>query len=113
MLNNLEDILKMILKKIEDNSELLELAISNLNTKRNVARCLNKSIATIDNYVRNGTLIEDKHYFINKKGKIEFIPTGILEFKSNPIIKKKNGLINDLTITHKAVSNILKGVRYG
>ena len=57
--------------------ELLQLSITSLNTKKAVARFLNKSEKTIDNYINNNTFIEDKHYFINENNRIEFIPFSI------------------------------------
>lgn len=113
MLNNLEDVLKSILNKLDYQSELLQLSITNLNTKKAVANCLNKSTATIDNYIKNGTFVESKHYFINSNNKIEFVPLEILEFKRNPIVKKKTKSIDDSKIIHNTVSSILKGISYG
>jgi hypothetical protein len=113
MLNNLEDILKSILNKLDYQSELLQLSISNLNTKKAVASYLNKSTATIDNYIKNGTLIKNKHYFVNENNKIEFIPLEILEFKKYPLVKKRTKSINNSNLIHSTVSSILKGISYG
>ena len=70
-------------------TQLVQLAITSLHTKKDVARFLNKSEKTIDNYIKNNTFIENKHYFINENQKIEFIPNAILEFKKNPKHKIK------------------------
>ena len=70
-------------------TQLVQLAITSLHTKKDVARFLNKSEKTIDNYIKNDTFIENKHYFINENQKIEFIPNAILEFKKNPKHKIK------------------------
>lgn len=70
-------------------TELVQIAITSLQTKKDVARFLNKSEKTIDNYIKNNTFIENKHYFINENQKIEFIPNAILEFKKNPKHKIK------------------------
>ncbi|MFY9088715.1 hypothetical protein [Arcobacter aquimarinus] len=70
-------------------THLVQLAITSLHTKKDVARFLNKSEKTIDNYIKNDTFIENKHYFINENQKIEFIPNAILEFKKNPKHKIK------------------------
>ncbi len=92
--------------------ELLQLSITSLNTKKAVARFLNKSEKTIDNYINNNTFIEDKHYFINENNRIEFIPFSIVEFKKNPkhkikIIESKREEKISLSETS---SKILKGI---
>ena len=67
---------------------------------------------TIDNYINNNTFIENKHYFINEKNKIEFIPFSIVEFKKNP--KHKIKIIEDKKeekiILSETTSKILKGI---
>lgn len=73
--------LRTMQSQILDLTELIQLALTNLHTKKDVARFLNKSEKTIDNYIKNYTFIENKHYFINENHKIEFIPAAILEFK--------------------------------
>lgn len=110
MLDNLENILLSMLNKIDTLSELVQLSSSNLYTKKAVAICLNKSTNTIDNYIKNGTLVKDKHYFFNENGKIEFIPLAILEFKKAP--KRSSRSISSMSksITHSSVSSILKGI---
>lgn len=93
-------------------TQLVQLAITSLHTKKDVARFLNKSEKTIDNYIKNDTFIENKHYFINENQKIEFIPNAILEFKKNPkhkikIIEPKKEETIKLSETS---SKILKGI---
>lgn len=112
MLDNLENILLSILNKIDKQNELLQLSISNLNTKKAVASCLNKSTNTIDNYIKNGTFVKDKHYFFNENGKIEFMPLAILEFKKTPKINTNSISMKSKNITHSAISSILKGISH-
>lgn len=113
MFDNLENTLNLILQKLEYNEELLQLSISTLTTKKEVARFLNKSDKTIDNYVKNGTLKKDIHYFYNEKNRVEFIPFAILKFKKAP--KTENIPTNDETkkIYHPSVSLITQGLKIG
>jgi hypothetical protein len=92
--------------------ELLQISITSLNTKKAVSKFLNKSERTIDNYIKNHTFIENKHYFINENQKIEFIPAAILEFKKNPNHKNKIvEPIKDEPIKLSEISSkILKGI---
>ena len=99
--------------QILDLTELIQLAITSLHTKKDVARFLNKSEKTIDNYIKNYTFIENKHYFINENQKIEFIPSAILEFKKNP--KHKIKIVETLEKEEKIIlsetsTRILKGL---
>jgi len=92
--------------------ELLQISITSLNTKKAVSKFLNKSEKTIDNYIKNETFIENKHYFINENQRIEFIPGAILDFKKNPnhkikIIEQKKEEKLQLSETS---SKILKGI---
>lgn len=92
--------------------ELLQLTIAILNTKKSVARFLNKSEKTIDNYIKNNTFIEGKHYFYNEKNRIEFLPLAIVEFKKNPtkkiVVKEKED--KEHTLLSETSSKILKGI---
>lgn len=93
-------------------TQLVQLAITSLHTKKDVARFLNKSEKTIDNYIKNDTFIENKHYFINENQKIEFIPNAILEFKKNPKHKIKiiEPIKEEPIKLSETSSKILKGI---
>lgn len=91
--------------------ELLQISITSLNTKKAVSKFLNKSERTIDNYIKNQTFIENKHYFINGNEKIEFVPAAILEFKKNPKLKIREIVKKEETIILSDISSkILKGI---
>lgn len=109
----IEDTLKLILEKLDDQKEFLQLAISNLTTRKEVARFLNKSEKTIDNWVDNETFKENVHYFINEKNKIEFIPFAILEFKKAPKIQISTKTDETKKIYHSSVESITKGLKVG
>lgn len=95
--------------------ELLQISISSLNTKKAVANFLGKSQKTIDNYIKNKSFVEGKHYFINSNGKVEFVPIAIVEFKKNPIhkikvVENKEEVKNKTIVLSKTSSSILKGI---
>ncbi len=110
----LEDTLKLILDKLADQQELLQLSISTLTTKKEVARFLNKSEKTIDNYVKNNTLKKDIHYFYNEKDRVEFIPFAILEFKKAPkVVIVKDSFDETKKMYHSSVNSITQGLKVG
>lgn len=94
-------------------TELLQLTINSLHTKKAVAKFLNKSEKTIGNYIKNKTFIEGKHYFINENRRIEFIASAIVEFKKNPkhkIIVEEKEIEEKVHHLSKTTSSILKGI---
>ncbi|OCL86863.1 hypothetical protein AAX26_01169 [Aliarcobacter thereius] len=101
-------------KQLKDITTLLQLSINSLTTKKEVAGFLNKSEKTIDNYIKNNTFVENKHYFINENNRVEFISQGIIDFKRYPKHKIKvienNKLFEDKLILSKTSSRILKGI---
>lgn len=108
----IEDKIDFLQNKIEDLTELVQIIFISLDTKKSVSKFLNKSEKTIDNYIKNNTFIENKHYFINERGKIEFIPIAIIEFKKNPnykikIIEQKK---EEKIILSEISSKILRGI---
>lgn len=113
MFDNLESTLRLILEKLEYNEELLQLSISTLTTKKEVARFLNKSDKTIDNYVKNNTLKKDVHYFYNERNRVEFIPFAILKFKKCPKEKIISTIDESKKIYHSSVNSITQGLKVG
>jgi len=116
MFDDLEKTLRLILQKLEDQEELLQLSISALTTKKEVARFINKSEKTIDNYVKNDTFVKDIHYFYNQRGRVEFIPSAILKFKKSPTSNKKTEekrVDTTKKIYHPSVNAIVKGLKVG
>ncbi|WP_151900459.1 hypothetical protein [Sulfurimonas hydrogeniphila] len=114
MSENSEKILYLILKKLEEQEELLFLTVSTLTTKKAVANLLGKTDRMIDYYIQNGTFQDGVHYFINEKGKKEFIPSGILDYKRNKNRKKEEKkLETEKKIYHPSVQNIIQGLKVG
>lgn len=108
----IESKLDLMQNQLNNVIELLQIAITTINTKKSVSKFLNKSEKTIDNYIKNQTFVLNKHYFINENEKIEFIPSAILEFKKNPnhkikIIEVKK---EEKIILSETTSKILKGL---
>jgi Holliday junction resolvase RusA-like endonuclease len=108
----IESKLDLMQNQLNNVIELLQIAITTINTKKSVSKFLNKSEKTIDNYIKNQTFVLNKHYFINENEKIEFIPSAILEFKKNPnhkikIIEVKKE--EKITLSETS-SKILKGL---
>ena len=113
MFDNLENTLKLILEKLEYTEELLQLSISSLRTKKEVAKFLNKSDKTIDNYVKNHTFKKDVHYFYNERKRVEFIPFAILKFKKAPKSRMIPTVDETKKIYHSSVNSITQGLKIG
>ena len=110
---SIEDTLQLIITKLEYNEELLQLSISTLTTKKEVAKFLNKSEKTIDNYIKNNTLKKDIHYFYNERNRVEFIPFAILKFKKAPKIYIAPKIDESKKIYHNSVNSITQGLKFG
>ena len=87
MFESLENVLLEIKDDIELNREMFLLLFDTL-TKSQVARYLHKDPKTIYNYTENGTFKEGIH-FIDKNGKKEYIPFGIIQYKKEEKTRKK------------------------
>lgn len=104
------------LTKIEENiALLLDLHMqqtNSLTTYKDVARLLGLTTRTIYTYIKDAKLIQDKHYYINAKGKIVFIPKGIMEFKLNPSVIQNNTKGDSIAsrVMHPVASRVLQGV---
>jgi len=95
----LEEILKQILHRLDEQQTLLEITLNSLTTSKAVASFLGVSPRTIQLWVKQKKLLEGKHFFRDGK-RLVFIPAAILEIKNNPyagssslkkdIEKKKN-----------------------
>ncbi len=87
---NLE-LIPELLKKVSILEERLSKLTPPLTNKKEVAKFLNKSERTINNYISQGYLKEG-HHFYRKNGKIlVFIEDAIFEFR-NKLLK---GMVNE------------------
>jgi len=90
VLQNLE-LLPEILELQKKNAERLAKLLPPLTTKKEVARFLNVTPRTVNNYMRQGYLKEGYHYFHKNAKMIVFDEDAILEFRD----QLSRGLINE------------------
>ena len=81
MFEDLENTLKDIRRELTLFRKLFELIFDNLKTRGQVAKYLKVNPTTINNWTKNGILIEGTHFMIDENGKKEYIPNGIIEFE--------------------------------
>ncbi len=108
---SIEEQLRLMSEDIKEIKADVQMFISTLTTRKDVARFLNKSEKTIDNWVSNETFKEDIHYFYNEKSKIEFIPSAIYDFKKAPKLTISTKTDNPKKVYHKSVNSITKGLK--
>ncbi|MDP3587253.1 MAG: hypothetical protein Q8R58_04305 [Sulfuricurvum sp.] len=78
-----EEKLDLVLTKLEETQELLELFIPDLRKKRHVATFLGITEQSINNWLKDADspIEQGIHYCINGRGDIEFVPTFIIALK--------------------------------
>ncbi len=111
-----ENVLKLILQKLESQEELLVLLIPDFKTKKGVANFFGVCEKTLDNWKESGKFQEGVEYFINEKGRVEYIPQGLYEHKKNRQNKQntdKEPKSEKQKIYHPSVMNIVKGLKVG
>lgn len=70
-----------LLKQVSELNELVHKIIPPITTKKEVAKFLDKSERTVNNYIAQGILKEGKHFF-RKNGKIlVFVESAVIEFR--------------------------------
>ena len=79
----LEEILKQILDRLDEQQALLQVTLNSLTTSKAVAAFLGVSPRTIQLWVKQRKLQDGKHYYRDGK-RLVFIPATILELKNNP-----------------------------
>jgi hypothetical protein len=79
----LEEILKQILDRLDEQQALLQVTLNSLTTSKAVASFLGVSPRTIQLWVKQRKLQDGKHYYRDGK-RLVFIPAAILELKNNP-----------------------------
>lgn len=89
MFETLENILIEIDEKLKKQEIFMKLLMPELKSKSAVAKILNTSVKKVTEYIENGKFQQNKHFYINDKGKIIFISEAIIEFKLNYINKVK------------------------
>ena len=87
MFKNLEDAILLILEKQERLEVMLDAILQITWSTKDVARYLNKSTKTIENYIKSGKLEEGKH-FVRENKRLLFYPKAIIDFKKD-LLKPK------------------------
>jgi predicted metal-dependent hydrolase len=71
-----------MLKQIEEMSNIIKKMMPPITTKKEVAKFLEKSEGTINNYMSSGLLKEGKHFYRKNGGKmLVFVESAIIEFR--------------------------------
>jgi len=83
MFDELENTLKEILHRLDEQQALLQITLNSLTTSKAVASFLGVSPRTIQLWVRQQKLQDGKHYYRDGK-RLVFIPAEILKLKNNP-----------------------------
>ena len=83
MFDELENTLKEILHRLDEQQALLQATLNSLTTSKAVASFLGVSPRTIQLWVTQKKLIDGTHYYRDGK-RLVFIPAAILELKNNP-----------------------------
>ncbi len=83
MFDELENTLKEILHRLDEQQALLQVTLNSLTTSKAVANFLGISQRTIQLWVKQNKLQDGKHYYRDGK-RLVFIPAAILELKNNP-----------------------------
>jgi hypothetical protein len=87
---NLE-LIPNLLDEILSLQKRLELFAPTIETKVDVARYLGCSTSTVNNYMRNGLLVEGKHFYRKNAKMLVFIESAIVKFKK----ELKRGIVNE------------------
>lgn len=110
MFNELENILLEIKEELRLHREIFQMAMDSLSTKKQVAKFLDVSTKTIENYVKDGRFRRDVEYIFDDHGDLHFVPSAIIEFKKTG--SKKEKVANNLTerSLHPSASKILSKI---
>lgn len=106
----LEEKLDLVLKRLKDQQQLLELFIPDLRKKKHVVtflgiteQCLNKWLKDSDSPIEQGI-----HYFLNDRGEIEFIPESIISLKRAGGYKNRRQNKKEITVDEVVPANHLQ-----
>jgi len=106
----LEEKLDLVLKRLNDQQQLLELFIPDLRKKKHVVtflgiteQCLNKWLKDSDSPIEQGI-----HYFLNGRSEIEFIPESIISLKRAGGYKNRRQNKKEITVDEVVPANHLQ-----
>lgn len=70
-----------LLKQVEEMNNIMKKMIPPITTKKEVAKFLDKSERTVNNYIERG-ILKEGHHFYRKNGKIlVFVESAVIEFR--------------------------------
>lgn len=92
-----EEKLDLVLLKIEEQQQLLELFIPDLRKKKYVASFLGITVQCLENWIKDSDspMQEGVHYRLNNRGELEFISSAIIILKRTGGYKNRRKQIND------------------
>jgi hypothetical protein len=113
MFNELENILIEIREELRIHREIFQMTMDSLSSKKQVAKFLDVSTKTIENYVKDGRFRKDVEYFFDDSGNFHFVPSAIIEFKKSG--SKKEKIANNLTLRaiHPSATKFLARIKKG
>jgi len=86
----LEETLKKILEKVEKQEKLLQLFIPDLTKKKEVMHFLGVTRQTFEKYLKEQIVEENKHYYLDDKNSMVFIPDAVIELKMQGVRYKRD-----------------------
>jgi len=108
----LEEMLKQILDRLDEQQALLQFTLNSLTSTKAVASFLGVSPRTIQLWVKQKKLLDGTHYYRDGK-RLIFIPAAILELKNNPY-KGSSPLKEDMqkekTLKKKTLNPVAKKI---
>ncbi len=85
-----EEKMDLILKKLDEQEQMLKLFVPDLTKKKEVQHFLQVTRQTLEIYISNGKIANGVHYYLDDDENIVFIPTAIIELKQSGIKHKAN-----------------------
>jgi hypothetical protein len=102
-----EEKLDLVLKRLDEQQQLLELFIPDLRKKRHVATFLGITEQSINNWLKDSDspIEKDIHYRLNGRGEIEFIPSLIISLKRSGGYKNRRESKKEILADHVIPAN--------
>lgn len=93
----IEEKLDLVLTKIEETQQLLELFVPDLRKRRHVAAFLGITEQSLKNWLKdsNSPIEQGVHYYLNSHSDAEFIPSSIIALKRSGGYKNRREIKNE------------------
>ncbi|HQS65914.1 MAG TPA: hypothetical protein PLM93_01855 [Sulfuricurvum sp.] len=100
-----EEKLDLVLIKIEEQQQLLELFIPDLRKKKNVASFLGITVQCLENWIKDSDspMEEGVHYRFDSRGALELISSAIILLKRTGKYKNRRKQIHDEDISQTII----------